>query len=252
LDNIYQLSNYGRLKVKERVMVIPTKRSNKPYTAHFRAKIKKLQLGEHYYMASVTINGKKKNLTIHRMVCATFHDNPNNLPEVNHKDENKLNNRSDNLEWCTRIYNVRYGTGTDRMAVKMKNRKDQSRKVYQFDFKGNYIAEYPSVSEVARIMGVSMTSISEVCLKKRFSIKGYIWSYTKDESDITGRILDMNNSYRSSVYNTICQYSLDDKLIAEYDSVTDAANKSGVKDCYISRCLHNKRKSAGGYKWEYK
>jgi hypothetical protein len=252
LNDIYQLSNYGRLKIKERIEIIPTKRSNKPYTAHFSAKIKKPQLGKHYYMASITINGKQKNMTIHRMVCMTFHDNPNNLPEINHKDENKLNNMAENLEWCNRLYNVRYGTGIKRMAVKMKNRKDQSKKVYQFDFKGNLVAEFPSASEASRILGVTMMSIVGVCLGKRFSIKGYIWSYNKNKTEIMDRISKMNNSYRSSVYNIICQYSLDGKFIAEYENVTNAANKSGVKACYISRCLHNKRKSGGGYIWKFK
>lgn len=252
LDSIYQLSNYGRLKVKERVMVIPTKRSDKPYTAHFKPKIKKQQLGEHYYTSTIRLNGKGKTMTIHRMVCMAFHDNPHNYPEINHKDENKLNNRADNLEWCTRLYNVRFGTGIKRMSVKMKNRVDQSKTVYQFDFNGKFIAKYPSVSEAARQVNVCAMSIIQVCQGKTFSVKGYIWSYTNSQSEIANRIIKMNNSFRSSSYNIICQYKLDGEIVAEYDSVTNAANITGIKSCYISRCLHNKRKSGGGYKWKFK
>ena len=60
---------------------------------------------------------------IHRLVALAFLDNPNNYPQINHKDENKLNNCVDNLEWCDAKYNINYGTRNDRMA------KTQSRKI---------------------------------------------------------------------------------------------------------------------------
>lgn len=53
-------------------------------------------------------DGEKKPFLIHRLVAAAFIPNPEQFPEINHKDENPLNNSVENLEWCTRKYNVRY------------------------------------------------------------------------------------------------------------------------------------------------
>ena len=63
-----------------------------------------------------SINGKYKRELIHRLVALTFIDNPDNLPCVNHKDENKENNVVSNLEWCSRSYNINYGTRNERAS----------------------------------------------------------------------------------------------------------------------------------------
>ena len=88
-ENIYEVSDKGRVKSlkfgKERI----------------------LKLGittDGYLMVKLLKNGEKKNLLVHRLVAQTFIPNPDNLPEVNHKDENKENNSVQNLEWCDRKY----------------------------------------------------------------------------------------------------------------------------------------------------
>jgi hypothetical protein len=65
-------------------------------------------------------SGTKKHKRVHRLVAEAFIPNPYNLPEVNHKDENKQNNSADNLEWCTSSYNKKYGTGSKRRSDGMK------------------------------------------------------------------------------------------------------------------------------------
>lgn len=70
-----------------------------------------------YKMIDLRMNGKRKRVYVHRLVAQAFIPNPNNLPQVNHKDENKLNNFVDNLEWCTHTYNQRYGTKNARMVL---------------------------------------------------------------------------------------------------------------------------------------
>ena len=135
----------------------------------------------YYRVSLVSPDGKVINHHIHRLVAKAFVDNPDNLPHVNHKDENKLNNHADNLEWCTPSYNNAYGTKGDRTSQSQMNRADCSKAVIQYDLKGNYIAEYPSVSEAQRQTGISRTCIGNICRnvgnKTYQTAGGYIWRW---------------------------------------------------------------------------
>ena len=76
--------------------------------------------GYGYLVVDLKANGKRKHKKIHRLVAEAFIPNPDNLPEVNHKDENKYNNSVDNLEWCNSSYNKTYGAGRERHSEGMK------------------------------------------------------------------------------------------------------------------------------------
>lgn len=82
-----------------------------------------------YPVVHLCKNHKPKYVKIHRLVAQAFIPNPNDLPEVNHKDENKLNNNVENLEWCTNKYNQTYGTVIKRRSNsnKGKHRSEQSK-----------------------------------------------------------------------------------------------------------------------------
>ena len=73
-----------------------------------------------YKRVTLWENGKKFNISVHRLVATAFIDNPNGYDEINHKDEDKTNNNVNNLEWCTRIYNLNYGTRNKRSAETRK------------------------------------------------------------------------------------------------------------------------------------
>jgi hypothetical protein len=73
-----------------------------------------------YKLVRLYKNGKGTTKTVHRIIASAFIENPENLTEVNHKDENKSNNSAENLEWCSRIYNANYGTGIERRNAIVK------------------------------------------------------------------------------------------------------------------------------------
>lgn len=114
---------------------------------------------------------RSKNFLLHRLVAQAFIPNPNNYPEINHKDENKLNNAVDNLEWCTRSYNMCYGTARFRQGI------SASAQVEQLTIENIPIAHYCSVPIAAKINGIDASSIHKCCNNKRESAGGYKWRY---------------------------------------------------------------------------
>ena len=105
--------------------------------------------------------GKVEHKSVHRLVAEAFIPNPDNLPEVNHKDENPLNNSADNLEWCTRQYNIEYS-------------KNKAVEQYQ---DGEKIAEYKSIKTASLQTGIGRTSINNVLKGWSKTAGGYEWRY---------------------------------------------------------------------------
>lgn len=99
-------------------------------------------------------NNKKKKLFLHRIIATTFIDNPEAKPQVNHIDENKLNNDLSNLEWCTARENLVHGTRTKRAAEKL------SQKVIQLDLNDNILNVFKSMRQAERETGIPNESIS--------------------------------------------------------------------------------------------
>ena len=162
-EGLYEVSNYGRVK---------------SYQLDSNGKILSPgKDGSGYCFVNLYKDGKaKKHCIIHRLVAEAFIPNPNNLPQVNHKDECKKNNYFENLEWCSSAYNNSYGTRTRRIAEKI------SKPVVQLEKKGNFIAEFESLREASRRTGIASISICSCCKHKpgHKSAGGFIWIY-KDE-----------------------------------------------------------------------
>ena len=150
-DGIYQVSNLGNVR---------TVKMMKPF-----------KIWNGYSVVSFYKDGKEKHQLIHRLVAQAFLENPNNLPQVNHKDENKENNVVDNLEWCTRSYNRHYGTSIQRMI------KNKSKKISQYSLDGKFIAEHQSAIEIERMYGYDHSTIAKCCNGKQTQAYGYMWKY---------------------------------------------------------------------------
>lgn len=129
-----------------------------------------------YRIVTLRANGKGKDYKLHRIVAEAFIENPLNLPQVNHKDENKTNNSANNLEWCDCKYNANYGNHNYLVA------KSKFKPVIQYDLKGNKIAEYESILNAELKTGISHQNISKCCLKRKHfkTAGGFVWKYAKE------------------------------------------------------------------------
>ena len=160
-EGIYEVSDQGRVRSmkfgKERILKLGSDKDG-------------------YLQVGLWKNGENKMCKVHRLVAQTFTPNPQNLPEVNHKDENKTNNSVQNLEWCDRKYNNNYGTHIQRMAEKMTNGK-LSKPVLQYTKSGKFVKEWKSATDVKRNLGFAQQYISSCCTGKLKSAYGYIWKF---------------------------------------------------------------------------
>lgn len=165
-EGLYEVSDRGRVRGLKRTVI---KKNGVPFTA------KECMLTPHrtpkgYLLADLWKENKEKRLYIHRLVAEAFIPNPGALKEVNHKDENKENNTVENLEWSSRLENVRYGTGIKRGG------QSRSKKVYQYDMECHLIKVWDSTRACEKD-GHDHTSVSDCCRGKNQTHHGFKWSY---------------------------------------------------------------------------
>jgi hypothetical protein len=127
--------------------------------------------GEEYVKYCLSKDGVHYNMFAHKAVALAFLPNPNNYKEINHKDEDPTNNSLWNIEWCSHISNINFGTRNQRAGEKHKVL------VLQFDLNGNKIGEYQSVKEAASATGLKCSNIVHCCKGRRLSTGGYVWKY---------------------------------------------------------------------------
>ncbi len=128
------------------------------------------------------LNGKKKQFLIHRLVAKAFIPNPQNLPQINHIDENTKNNCVENLEWCTGAYNIRYYHERHPDAARNRKHSQNYRRrvnihIHQINASGCIINTWEDARTIAVETGFSQWSITQCCDGKRHTAYGFRWQY---------------------------------------------------------------------------
>ena len=164
---MYQISNKGNVKSLKRMVV---RNNNRPLLVE--EKIMKLSLDQKGYLfVALSKNDVRKFYRVHRLVAQAFISNPNNLPQVNHKDEDKTHNWISNLEWCDAKYNSNFGTRKERLSKKFGKRVYCEELDKIFD----------SIAEAARELNISRSHICEVCKGIHSHTHSYHFRYMEEE-----------------------------------------------------------------------
>jgi len=182
-EGFYEVSNLGNIRSLPRL-------SKNAFAKSGQMLVQGKTLSQHlnkwngYLSVMLCLNGKTRRFYIHRLVASAFLPNSNDYKEVNHKNENKTDNRADNLEWCDRVYNRNYGTGDARRLQAARNNKKgrcYPKRISQFSLSGEYIASYDSSEDAARAIGKpGAGSNIRTCARgdNYNQSHGYIWKYT--------------------------------------------------------------------------
>lgn len=117
-----------------------------------------------YLRVTLYKNGKPKHFLIHRLVAQAFIPNPKNLPEVNHIDNNPVNNRVENLAWCT---------------AKENSRWSKSKPVVMYYPNKKYGKTFSCIRDAEKETGIDNSSISRCCKGKQAKAGGYKWEYVE-------------------------------------------------------------------------
>lgn len=180
-EGLYEASNFGRVKSLDRY------RRNNRGAYMRRGQILKLALRKvgkkgRYKCYSINLSrpGVCKTYRVHRLVAVAFIPNPNNLPEVNHKDENPRNNHVSNLEWCTHRYNMQYGTWAEKLSKKLLKHNHRSRAVARIDNNGRIIRVFNSVRGAARSLKCCYMGILQVCYGNQTHHHGMKFRYLEN------------------------------------------------------------------------
>jgi hypothetical protein len=166
------------------------------YSKYYKCLLKQQLNHKGYFRVRLKQKGYSKRnryFFIHRLVALTFIPNPDNLPQVNHKDENKLNNNINNLEWCDNKYNANYGTSITRRLEKVIGRKTTEEtkekiklsqpkriKINQYTLNGDFIRSYDSINDTKKY-GLVPSCVRRVVVNERKKYKNFIFRRTENE-----------------------------------------------------------------------
>lgn len=166
-EGLYQVSNLGRVR--------SLNHRNRP--GYIKIMSPYVTKGGYYHLRIRKHGHIIRHVSIHRLVAETFIPNPNNFSQVNHKDENKKNNKVENLEWCSGSYNLHYGTCIDR--IKSSHAKKHGKPVRCIETGECFY----TVMDASRKYGFNQGNISNACVGRNYTYTahGYHWEFISKE-----------------------------------------------------------------------
>ena len=229
-----QANQFGEIRTIDRY--VETKRG----TRFIKGRILKQQRNKHGYMfIGFGVNGKRVQLLVHRIVATCFIPNPDNLPEVNHKDNDRTNNSLDNLEWCTKKHNESYKKNFGTTSAQVLGHP-----VYAVDLKTDKVLRFKTQSEAARQLGVDQGSIAKAVKGQRNTVGGY-W-FTEDKSEITEeKIREIKAKMR--FFGGVVAINLDTFKVFYFESQSEAARQLDIGQGNIGSVVRGELNKTKGF-----
>lgn len=191
-EGYYVVSNFGRIATLSHTVSFTSVYNGVEVKKTFNAKqcLRKLHRGKYGYMECTLRDGKRiKLMKVHRIVAEAFIPNPQSLPSINHKDEDKTNNKVENLEWCTCLYNDNYGTRNKRLKKSVSNAhknglydnsyQTRCKPIVGISLLDNTTIFFEKSSDLAK-QGFERHLVSKCCRNLRKDYKGYKWMFLSD------------------------------------------------------------------------
>ena len=195
-----------------------------------------------YMRVGIPVDGKQATKLVHRLVAQVFIQNPNNWPEVNHKDNDRANNRVENLEFCTPKYNSQY-----REKYGISRAEVAGRPVYAVNLKTHEVSRFKSQIEAGQALGVFQQNINAVIKGKRKQANGFL--FVNDDGNGIEIDKDKLNDIVDGMYliQGVYAVNLTTLEVLRFQSQSEAGRELGVKQQNINDVLKGKRKTAHGY-----
>ncbi len=230
-----EASNLGRIRTKDRYVTV--KGQGKRLV---KGKVLKQRLRPDGYMeVNFKVKNKPVKLLTHRVIAASHLQNPNNLPEVNHKDNDRTNNVVSNLEWCTREYNQDYKEQYGMSAAEVVGRP-----VIAVNLETGRVLRFETRSEAARQLGVDDSAVNAVVKGRKPTAGGY-W-FTEDKNEITEeKIKEIKK--KANFLGPVVAINQENYEVLWFESQSEAARQLGIDDSHINKVIKDKQNKTHGY-----
>lgn len=232
-EGYYQASTLGKVRSVDRYV----KYKDTDGVALRKGKILSPKTSNKGYLETTLMKeGKTYYRRIHQLIASAFLPNPNNYPYINHINEDKMDNRVENLEWCTPKYNV-------------EAYHESRTKLYQYTLKGELVKVWNSITKAAESIHGDKGGIHHCCAGRlangnsKKTYLGYIWSYTPLSSE------ELQKRATNERLVQVLQLDLGGNVLHSYNSTVEAAKAVGCNPSAISMAIQGMRKTIKGYQW---
>ena len=237
-EGLYQVSSLGNVRCL----------SDK---GHYKAReMKKTTTTTGYYQVQLYKGGKSKLVFVHRLVADTFIPNPESKPNIDHINTITTDNRVENLRHCTQAENLSNPISYERRMRRVREVNAQHfginsgkhRPVFQYGLDGIFIRKWETMTDAWKALGMDSSGITRAARGEIKTAGGFQWRY--EYVEFLGKV--------SSISRRIIQFTIDNRFVKEWDSVTDAAKYYKTTTGRICACLNEHTRTCKGFVWRYK